>query len=56
MKPHFHAGIEHVLLYGVSALIFFNVLNIVAAHAVTQGGMVGKFGSALGAITPGVGN
>lgn len=52
MRPHFHAGIEHVVLYGVSAVIFINVAGLLAAQLAKQNGSVGKFGAALGAVIP----
>jgi hypothetical protein len=33
---HWHTGLEHILLYGVSALIVFNLIRIGAARATTS--------------------
>lgn len=52
MRPHFHAGIEHVILYGVSAVVFIDVMGLLAAQLSKRGGMVGQFGDALGAVIP----
>ena len=52
MRPHFHAGIEHVILYGVSAVIFIDVMGLVAGKLAAQSGYVGQFGRALGAVVP----
>lgn len=52
MRPHFHAGIEHVILYGVSAVIFIDVIGLLSAKLATQPGMVGQIGKSLGAVIP----
>jgi hypothetical protein len=45
---HYHATIDHIVIYGLSSLIFFNVLRIVAAMAIRQGGLLGSMGKAVG--------
>lgn len=52
VKPHFHAGIEHVIIYGISAVIFIDVMGLVAAKLSAQPGPVGAFGRAFGAVIP----
>jgi hypothetical protein len=52
MKPHFHAGIEHVLLYGISAVIFIDVMGIVASKLAARPGVIGNLGKSLGAVIP----
>lgn len=52
MKPHFHAGIQHVILYGIAAVIFIDVAGLSAAWLMKRGGMVGQVGTALGAVIP----
>lgn len=50
MKEHYHLTIEHVVIYGVSALLFFNVLRIVAVKLGAQPGPIGTAGRAVGAL------
>ena len=53
MKIHFHGGVEHVLLYGVSAIIVIDVLGLVAGRMVASNQpYVSQVGKALGAIVP----
>lgn len=52
MKPHYHAGIQHILLTGIAAVIFIDVTGLIAANLAKQRGMVGQFGQALGAVIP----
>lgn len=53
---HWHASIENIALYTVSAIIGINVLNIVAAKmAGSSNDGVRRVGEALGAITPSIG-
>lgn len=52
MKPHYHAGIQHIIVYGISAVIFIDVMGLLAAKLAAQPGMAGKFGAAFGAVIP----
>lgn len=50
---HFHASLENVILYGVSAIIVIDVLGIAAAKmAQAHIPAVAKMGEAIGAIVP----
>lgn len=51
MKPHYHATVEHILLYGVSAIIVINLWRVAAAWAGTKGGAIGTIGHAAGTLT-----
>ena len=50
MRPHYHATIEHILLYGVSAIIVINVTRLGAAKLSTQPGALGQIGRSVGAL------
>lgn len=50
MRPHYHATIEHVLLYGVSAILVINLTRIAAVKLGTQPGIVGSIGRSVGAL------
>lgn len=52
LKPHYHAGIEHILLYTFSAIVGINILGLIAAKMATADGGVGTIGRALGAVVP----
>lgn len=53
VKIHFHGGVEHILLYGVSAIIVIDVLGLVAGRMVASNQpYVSQVGKALGAIVP----
>lgn len=52
MKPHYHAGVQHILIAGISAVIFIDVVGLLAAKLAAQNGYIGKFGTALGAVIP----
>jgi hypothetical protein len=51
MDKHWHSGAEHILLYGLSALIVFNLIKIIAAKAVSSSNnfvqTAGKVGGSL---------
>ena len=50
---HFHASLENVLLYGLSAIVVIDVLGIAAARmAGSHVKAVSQIGEALGAIVP----
>jgi hypothetical protein len=48
---HWHHGIENIIVYGISALIFFNLLKISAAKASRLPGFPGQIGKAVGGLT-----
>ena len=50
MTPHWHASIDNVLLYGVSAIIVFNVVKLASAQLVKRGGALGELGASIGAL------
>jgi hypothetical protein len=52
VKPHFHSGIQAIILTGISAVVFIDVMGLIAAKLAVQSGPVGKFGTALGAVIP----
>jgi len=49
---HFHTGIQHILIYGISAVVFIDVTALIAAKLSGINGPVGTFGKALGAVIP----
>ncbi len=51
MREHYHGTIEHILLYGVSALIFLNIWRLVAVQLGKQEGAIGTIGTSMGALT-----
>lgn len=51
-RPHFHTGIDHILLTGITAIVVIDVLGLAAAQLAQRSGMVGSFGRALGAVVP----
>lgn len=50
MSEHWHLTVDHIIIYGVSALIFFNLVKIVAAKAGAQPGPIGTAGRAVGSL------
>jgi hypothetical protein len=52
MSLHWHASVENVLLYGISAIIVIDVLGLLAAKVAERPGTIGQFGRALGAVVP----
>lgn len=50
MKGHFHATVDSILLYGVSAIIVINLTRIVAAKLGTMPGALGTVGQNVGAL------
>ncbi len=52
MRIHYHASIENVLLYGISAIIVIDLLGLAAVHLRTKSGPLATIGNALGAIVP----
>jgi hypothetical protein len=48
---HWHHGVENIVVYGLSALIFFNLLKIGAAKASRLPGLPGQIGKAVGGLT-----
>jgi hypothetical protein len=49
LKMHYHLTVDHIVIYGLSALIFFNLLRIVAVMMAKQDGPLGTIGRSLGA-------
>lgn len=47
---HWHISIDNILLYGVSALIVFNVIRLVASLMVAKGGALETPGKVLGSL------
>lgn len=53
MKLHFHGGIEHVVLYGLSAIVVIDILGLAAGRMVAaKNPMISNAGKALGAVVP----
>lgn len=50
MRDHYHATIEHILLYGVSAIIVINLTRIAAAKIGAMDGVMGSVGRSVGAL------
>ena len=50
MNGHWHIGVDHVIVYGVSALIFFNLLRLIAAQMVSAGGSWETPGKVIGGL------
>lgn len=49
-EGHWHTGVENVLVYGLSAIVVFNLWRIAAAHVAKQDGMIGQLGKSAGAL------
>jgi hypothetical protein len=47
---HWHSGIESVALYGLSAVIFINLMRFVAAWLAGMPGGIGGLGKSMGAL------
>ena len=47
---HFHAGIDSIALYGISAIIVINLVRIGAGKLATQHGPLGEIGSSIGGL------
>ena len=52
MKVHYHASIEHIILYGVSAILFINIVGLGAAMLAKRDGVIGAAGKAIGSVVP----
>jgi hypothetical protein len=50
MKVHWHASVEDIVIYGVSAILVINVTRFAAAKLAKMDGPTGTFGQALGAL------
>jgi hypothetical protein len=50
MNGHWHIGVDHVIVYGVSALIFLNLLRLIAAAMVNAGGNWETPGKVIGGL------
>jgi hypothetical protein len=51
MNPgHWHTGAENIAIYGLSAIVVFNVWRVVAAHVAKQDGLIGQIGKSAGAL------
>ena len=50
MSGHWHVSAENVLIYGVSALIVFNLIRLLAAAMVGAGGAWEAPGKVLGGL------
>ena len=51
MEKHWHTGAEHILLYGLSAVLVFNLIKIISAKLVNSSNgalqTAGKVGGSL---------
>lgn len=52
VKPHYHLSAHQIVLTGVAAVIFIDVMGLIAAKLAAKSGIVGQFGTALGAVIP----
>lgn len=52
MIRHYHASVEDILLYGISAIVVINLLGLAAAKLAERDGYTGEIGKALGAVVP----
>lgn len=50
MSGHWHLGVDHVLIYGVSAIVVINLIRIIAAWMVNRGGTLETAGTVLGGL------
>jgi hypothetical protein len=50
VREHWHATVDHVLLYGVSAIIVINITRILAAKLGAMDGPLGTVGQNVGAL------
>lgn len=51
MTPHWHASVDQILLYGLSALVVMNLLRLVAVPMVNSNQpLVKNVGAGLGAL------
>lgn len=51
MEKHWHTGAEHILIYGLSALLVFNLIKLISAKMVLSSNdtvaTAGKVGGSL---------
>lgn len=50
MREHWHATVDHIFLYGVSAIVVINFWRIVAAKLGTMEGPIGSLGRNMGSL------
>ncbi len=55
-KIHWHASVEDMLIYGVSAIIVINLWRFAAAKAAKADGFIGTAGRAAGGLVTWGGN
>lgn len=50
MSGHWHLGVDHVLIYGLSAIVVINLVRIIAAWMVNRGGKLETAGTVIGGL------
>lgn len=50
MSAHWHTGIDHIIIYGLSAILVINLLRLAAVQLATQPGIFGSIGRSVGAL------
>jgi hypothetical protein len=50
LTRHYHGTVDQIILTGVYAVIFINLVRIAAVHAGKQPGPIGTVGRAVGAL------
>ncbi len=48
MKPHYHSGIETIVVAAIGTMIVFHGFRFVGARLAAQPGFVGKLGASIG--------
>lgn len=48
---HYHSSVDDLIIYGVSAVIFINVLRIVGSMMISRGGKLESVGKSMVALT-----
>jgi hypothetical protein len=47
---HWHIGVDHIIVYGVSAIIVINLVRLIASAMVANGGTWETPGKVLGSL------
>ena len=50
MSNHWHLAIDHILIYGMSAILTIHIMRFIAAQMVTREGAIKQAGEALAGI------
>ena len=49
-RPHYHTGVEMIVIGAIGTAVVFHGFRFVAARLVNQPGFVGRIGEALGGL------